>query len=132
MSQINDIFKTSGFVPALQKVFADKVTYTLDGVSIECEVIFSTTLEEVGDYGERMEPRTTIEAPSDLDFKIGGIVTTYETPRVDWVINQILADDGLLATFSIRCSPTASSFGHKPLAPEDLVIDAVTHDGGFF
>lgn len=99
-----DDLMTGVAIPALQTVFGIAATHT-DGDSTETAVtiMLNTELAPVGEYGERMEARSTIEVPVSYGAVVGDTFTVAgdESDTV-WQAVQLLRDDGLLRTFAVR------------------------------
>ena len=99
-----DDLMTDVAIPALQSVFGIAATHT-DGNGTETAVtiMLTTELAPVGEYGERMESRSTLEVPVSYGAVVGDTftVTDGDTDTV-WQAVQLLRDDGLLRTFAVR------------------------------
>jgi hypothetical protein len=98
-------------IPALLTQFGIPATHVnRDGDETVVTVILGTELAAVGDYGERMEPRTTLQLPTTSgaqvgdQFHIAGDVTDDDPFPDDgvWSAVQLIADDGYFRTFAVR------------------------------
>ncbi len=104
-------------IPALQDIFGVAATHTdADGVDTAVVVMLATAVEPVGEFGERMEARTTLEIPAASGAVVGDLFTIAGTATdddpdplpVDWQATQLLADDGLLRKFAVRAVTAAA------------------------
>ena len=81
---------------------------TLSGLSLKAvaagattsgiTVMLQTELAAVGEYGERMEERMTLELAKSHGAAVGDVFTVDGT---DWQTTQLLADDGYLQRFAV-------------------------------
>ena len=90
---------TASAIPALETVFGVAATHVAaDGGEAAVTVMPQTELAAVGEYGERMEERMTLELAKSHGAAVGD---TFELdgPLV-WIATQLLADDGYLRKFA--------------------------------
>lgn len=97
-------------IPTLESVFGVPAIHTNgDADEMDVTVIVGNELTPVGDYGELMEFRTTIEAAKSLGVAIGDTLTIENDPTEDdpspdptiWQTTQLIADDGYLQKFAV-------------------------------
>jgi hypothetical protein len=100
-----------GVAVDLLATFGRPVTHTnSDGDEATVQAVIETRLEPVGDWGERMETRTTIQvlktsgvAVNDTFSEAGTVTADDPYPDdVVWQAVQALADDGYVLTFAAR------------------------------
>lgn len=105
-----DTLMTDVAVPALEAVFGVAAVHTnADDEEAAVTVMLGYDLMPVGDYGECMEFRTTIEVAKSANIAIGDTLTiennpTDEDPDPDptiWQTTQLMADDGYLQKFAV-------------------------------
>jgi len=110
MSTFADLM-TGVAVPALEDVFGDPMTHTNDeGDEVTVTGILETSYAPVGDFGERLEPRTTISVAKSAAVVVGDTLSyagtvTDDDPYPDdvvWTMAQIIEDDGYLVRFAVR------------------------------
>ena len=98
-------------IPAIMDVFAVDVTPTNgDGDEATVQALLESAYAPVGEFGERMEPRTTATLAKSLAAVVGDTLTyagtvTDDDPYPDdvvWLLAQILSDDGYLTQFALR------------------------------
>ena len=97
-------------MPALEAVFGIAALHTnSDHDEFSVTVMRGTELMPVGEYGECMEQRTTLEIVKSAGVTIGDTLTIENDPTdVDpdpdpttWKITQLIADDGYLQKFAV-------------------------------
>ena len=109
-SAFDGIMTQSG-IPALLRILGIPAVHTtadLDDVAVT--IILKTEAAPVGEYGERMEPRTTVQIPSASGAVVGDSFTVAGDPTEDdpepddvvWTAVQLLSDDGYLRRFAVR------------------------------
>jgi hypothetical protein len=110
MSTFADLM-TGVAVPALQDVFGDDMTHTnSEGDEATVVGMLETNYGPVGEFGERMEPRTTITVAKSDGVAVGDTLhyagtVTDDDPYPDdvvWTMTQIIEDDGYLVRFAAR------------------------------
>ena len=110
MSTFADLM-TGVAVPALEDVFGDPMTHTNDeGDEVTVTGILETSYGPVGEFGERMEARTTISVAKSAAVAVGDTLhyageVTDDDPYPDdvvWTTAQIMEDDGYLVRFAVR------------------------------
>ncbi len=110
MSTFADLMTTVA-VPALEDVFGDPMTHTNDeGDEATVIGMLETSYGPVGEFGERMEPRTTITVAKSAAVAVGDTLhyageVTDDDPYPDdvvWTTAQIIEDDGYLVRFAVR------------------------------
>ena len=90
---------TASAIPALEPVFGVAATHVAaDGGEAAVTVMPQTELAAVGEYGERMEERMTLELAKSHGAAVGDVFTVDGT---DWQTTQLLADDGYLQRFAV-------------------------------
>lgn len=105
-----DSIMTDSAIPALETVFGVAALHTdaeLD--EHEVTVMLQTELAPVGEYGERMESRMTLEIAKSRAAAIGDTFAVANDPTEDdpepdptvWQTTQLLADDGYLQRFAV-------------------------------
>lgn len=110
-SEIEDAIRSA--IPSLFRVFGERqatVHTNSDADDVETTVILEAGLIPAGEYGERMEHRTTIETNSLDGAQVGDTWSIAQLPTADdpdpdpaiWRAEQILADDGMTRKFSVR------------------------------
>ena len=106
-----DTIMTQTGVPALLRVMGIPATHTnSEQDEIAVTIILKTQTVAVGEYGERMEPQTTIQIPTASGAAVGNTFTidgtvTEDDPDPDevvWTAVQLLSDDGYLRKFAVR------------------------------
>ena len=106
-----DTIMTQTGIPALLRVFGIPATHTnaaQDETAVT--IILKTQAVHVGEFGERMEPQTTIQIAASTGAVVGDTFTvdgtvTDDDPYPDdviWTAVQLLSDDGYLRTFAVR------------------------------
>lgn len=109
-SRFDGIMSNIG-IPALLKNFGIAATHTnADGDESAVTIILETQAVSVGEFGERMEPQTTVQAAKSTGavvndtFTVAGTVTDDDPYPDDvvWTAVQLLSDDGYLRTFAVR------------------------------
>lgn len=107
------------FVAAFTAVSADLLTvwgaealHTAVATSDESTVriVLETELVAVGEVGERMEPRPTLEVLASTGAVVGDTFTVAGTVTVDdplpddvvWTAVQLISDDGYTRKFAVR------------------------------
>jgi hypothetical protein len=81
-----------------------------DGDEAAVLIVLDTQAVAVGNFGERMEPQTTIEVTAASGASVGdtfylpGEVTTDDPfpDEVVWTAAQLLSDDGYTRRFAVR------------------------------
>lgn len=104
-----DTLMTSIAVPALEAVFGVAAVHTnSDNDEFDVTVMCGNELMSVGDYGECMELRTTIEIAKSAGVEIGDTFTIENNPTDDinpkpttFKVTQLIADDGYLQKFTV-------------------------------
>lgn len=112
-SAFEDLF-SSHAVPALLERFGVAAVHTdADGDETAVRVILTQSAEPIGDYGERVEVRHVIEAASADGAVVGDTWSIEQTPTDEdpfpdaavWRAEQLLDDNGMFTTFSVRRVP---------------------------
>lgn len=83
---------------------------TVEGDESSVLVILDEESVAVGDYGERMEQRWTLDVASASGAAVGDVYTEAGTPTADdpypddiaWTAAQLLNDDGYIRRFLVR------------------------------
>jgi hypothetical protein len=97
-------------IPALEAVFGIPATHTnADDDEVPVTVMLGRDLMPVGEYGERMEMRETLEIAASSGAWVGqtfavAVAPTEDDPDPDPVVytaTQLLADDGYLRRFAV-------------------------------
>lgn len=105
-----DEIMTASAIPALETVFGVAALHTnADQDEAEVTVMLQPELVAVGEYGERMESRMTLEIAKSRRAAIGDTFAVANDPTADdpnpdptvWRAVQILADDGYLQRFAV-------------------------------
>ena len=105
-----DDIMTESAIPAIEEVFGIAATHTnSEGDEIAVTVIRQTELLPTGEFGERMEERTTIELAKSHAAAIGDTFSvendaTTDDPVPDptiWQATQLLTDDGYMQKFAV-------------------------------
>lgn len=105
-----DAIMTESAIPALEEVFGIAATHTnAEGDESAVTVLRQTELAPVGEFGERMEERTTLELAKRHAAAIGDTFSIENDPTDDdpdpdptvWQATQLLADDGYLQKFAV-------------------------------
>ena len=95
----------------LMTEFGREATHTnSDGDEAAVLAVVRSEHAPVGDFGERMEPRTTISVAKSAAVAVGDTLhyagaVTDEDPLPDdvvWTMAQIIEDDGYLVRFAVR------------------------------
>ena len=95
-----DTIMTQTGVPALLRVMGIPATHTnaaLDETAVT--IILKTEAVPVGEFGERMEPQTTVQIPAASGAVVGD---TFTVDDVAWTAVQLLSDDGYFRQFAVR------------------------------
>ena len=109
-SLFDAIMNTVG-VPTLLAQFGVPVTHTNgDGDEATIQAILESALVAVGEYGERMEPQTTVTVAKSAGAAVGHTFShagevTDDDPYPDdvvWTAAQAMSDDGYLVQFAVR------------------------------
>jgi len=108
-SQFATIMERVG-VPALLAQFGVPTIHSNSAGEVNVTAMVDTTLTAVGEFGERMEHRTTITVAKSVNPAVGDTFTyegtiTDEDPYPDdvtWLVVQILSDDGYTVTCAVR------------------------------
>lgn len=109
-SLFDAVMRASG-IPALETAFGVPMTHINDeGDEVAVTGILETAMVPVGDFGERMEPRTTITVAKSAAVAVGDTLSyagevTDEDPLPDdvvWTMAQIIEDDSYLVRFAVR------------------------------
>lgn len=109
-SALDAIMSNTG-IPALLKQFGIPATHTnAEQDEIAVTIILETQAVPVGEYGERMEPQTTIQIPTASGAVVGDTFTVAGTETADdpypddvvWTAAQLLSDDGYFQVFAVR------------------------------
>lgn len=97
-------------IPALESVFGIAAIHAnAEGDDVAVTILLGRELAAVGEYGERMEMRETLEISAESGavvgqtFTVAGDVTT-DDPFPDDVVytaTQLLADDGYMRKFAV-------------------------------
>jgi hypothetical protein len=89
-------------MPAFRRVLGDEVTYTpAGGTPVATWAIIAVGSALVGQYGERMEVRTTAQLPkADVPEPQPGDALTVGATA--YSIGQTVSDDGLFVVVAIR------------------------------
>lgn len=99
-SAFDGIMTQSG-IPALLRILGIPATHTNAALDESAAtIILKTEAVAVGEYGERMEPRTTVQIPSASGAVVGDTFTVAG-PTV-WTAVQLLSDDGYFRRFAVR------------------------------
>lgn len=105
-----DTLMTDVAVPALEAVFGVAAVHTnADDDEFDVTAMLGHELMAVGEYGECMEFRTTIEVVKSAGIAIGDTLTIENDPTEDepdpdptiWQTTQLIADDGYLQKFAV-------------------------------
>lgn len=92
----------------LMAVFGLQVTrVSIDGDESPVTVIITDDMGSVGEYGERREPRWTLDIAASTGAVVGDVyidpgIATPTDPYPDateWTAEQLLSDDGYIRTF---------------------------------
>lgn len=109
-----DDLMTGVAIPAIENVFGVSAVHTnTDDEEATITVILGSELVAVGDYGECMEPRTTIEIAKAHGVAIGDTITIDNDPTEDdadpeptiWQTTQMMSDDGYMQKFAVIVAP---------------------------
>lgn len=105
-----DSIMTESAIPALETVFGVAALHVnADQDEAEVTVMRQTELAPVGEYGERMEERMTLELAKSYGAQVGDTFAIAVDPDEDdpdpdpivWQATQLLADDGYLQKFAV-------------------------------
>jgi hypothetical protein len=97
-------------IPALETVFGVAAIHTnAESDEVPVTIMLGQELAPVGEYGERMEMRETLELSAESGALVGQVFAvagdqTEDDPDPDDVIyttTQLLADDGYLRKFAV-------------------------------
>jgi len=86
-------------IPALEAVFGVAATHVGASGETAVTVLRQTDLAAVGEYGERMEERTTLELAKSWGARVGDSFE-LEGPTI-YRAAQLMADDGYLRKFAV-------------------------------
>lgn len=95
----------------LMATFGREVTHTdVDGDEVQIQAVIESALSPVGEYGERMEQRTTVTVAKSAGVTVGDTLryagtATDDDPYPDdviWSMTQVLSDDGFVQQFAVR------------------------------
>lgn len=106
MSLLDTLMQTAA-LPAFRRVMGDDAVYTpaytppAEPAPVATWAMLNRGLAAVGDYGERMERRLTVQLPkADVsDPQPGDTLTIGATT---YRLDQVVADDGFLIEVAIR------------------------------
>jgi len=96
-SLFDEIMRESA-IPALETVFGVAATHVGASGATAVTVMRQTELAAVGEYGERMEERTTLELAKSRGARVGDSFA-LEGPLI-YRATQLLTDDGYLQKFA--------------------------------
>jgi hypothetical protein len=105
-----DGIMADSLIPALETVFGIPATHTnAEDDEVPVTVMLGRDLMPVGEYGERMEMRETLEIAASSGAWVGqtfavAVAPTEDDPDPDPVIytaTLLLADDGYLRRFAV-------------------------------
>jgi hypothetical protein len=105
-----DGIMAESLIPALETVFGIPATHTdAEGDEVAVTVMLGRELSPVGEYGERMEMRETLEIAANSGAVVGqtfavAVAPTEDDPDPDdaiYTATQLLADDGYLRKFAV-------------------------------
>ena len=105
-----DGIMAESLIPALETVFGIPATFfSADDDEVPVTVMLGEELAPVGDYGERMELRMTLELAKSHGARVGDGFAIAVDPIEDdpdpdpilWRAVQILTDDGYLQKFAV-------------------------------
>lgn len=105
-----DSIMTASAIPALETVFGVAALHTdAEQDEREVTVMLQAELMAVGEYGERMESRMTLELAKSHAAAINDTFAIANDPTDDdpepdptvWQATQLLADDGYLQRFAV-------------------------------
>ena len=105
-----DAIMRDSAIPALETVFGIAATHTnAEADEVAVTIMLGEELAPVGEYGERMEMRETLEIAASSGALVGQTFAvagdpTEDDPAPDDVIytaTQLLADDGYLRKFAV-------------------------------
>ncbi len=97
-------------IPALESVFGIAAVHAnAEGDDVAVTILLGRELAAVGEYGERMEMRETLEISAESGAVVGQTFTvagdvTDDDPFPDDVVytaTQLLADDGYMRKFAV-------------------------------
>ena len=105
-----DGIMADSLIPALETVFGIPATHTnAEDDEVPVTVMLGRELSPVGEYGERMEMRETLEIAASSGAVVGqtfavAVDPTEDDPDPDdavYTATQLLADDGYLRRFAV-------------------------------
>jgi hypothetical protein len=105
-----DAIMRDSAIPALETVFGIAATQTnAEADEVAVTVMLGEELAPVGEYGERMELRETLEIAASSGALVGQTFAVAGTPTEDdplpddtvYTATQLLADDGYLRKFAV-------------------------------
>jgi hypothetical protein len=97
-------------IPALEEVFGVAAVHeNADGDEVAVTIMLGQELAAVGEFGERMEMRETLEISAESGALVGQTFTvagdvTADDPVPDDIVytaTQLLADDGYFRKFAV-------------------------------
>jgi hypothetical protein len=100
-------------IPALETAFGIPMTHTnAEGDETPLVALLDTAWAPVGEFGERMEARWTVEMAKSAGVQVGDTLShagaiTEEDPDPDdviWMLTQVIRDDGYTVQFAVRRS----------------------------
>lgn len=108
-SAADRVWQTAG-IPALLRAFGIPALHTHGAQpAVAITVIPRLEAVAVGDFGERMESRMTIQCAVSTGATVGDTFSITPDPTVDnptptpmiWRAAQLIADNGLMRTFAV-------------------------------
>lgn len=86
----------------LLDIFGAPATLTHAGTTTPARVVLESPVVPVGEFGERMEPQTTVDILTASGAAVGDTITVDGAP---WTAVQLLSDDGYVRKFAVRSEP---------------------------
>ncbi len=86
----------------LLDIFGAPATLTHAGTTTSVRTVLESAVVPVGEFGERMEPQTTVDILTASGAVVGDTITVGGTP---WTAAQLLSDDGYVRKFAVRSEP---------------------------
>lgn len=100
-----DDLMTATAIPALETVFGIAAVHTnAYYTTANVTIMMSQGLQPVGEFGELMEMRTTIEIAKSNNVSVGDAftITNDDGSTTVWRTTQLMTDDNYLQKYAVR------------------------------